>query len=538
MQAQPIVETSIEDRQTALKSFVPASFFFLFLLGSIWFGCPYVMLRDGATCRHLETGAYVLKNHAVPTTNYCWAIDPNYPSWLTPEILSDLTFALSYQALGLAGVVLVSGAVLVFSLLFAFQIARARGLGPITVWLFFVPVLIASTLGWSARAHIFSYLLFVLLYYVSFVSRSSLLSRTLWSLLISILWVNFHGSVMIGLAVLGARPAGELLTLALKRDWKSLRVSIIEFLPLVASALAICINLRGPSFYSYVFSVLGHPHTASDAGEWMPFSLSFGPGSWSFVIVIGLLLSVFLLSRWLPSRGEMLLLVVLGLASLSAMRFIPYFVLAGLLAVGPGWARARKSWLEDKRDETRHTPWPARATLALEELLKPDEKFNRMKAIVWSTVALAMLGYFIAGPERHQITFAADKLPVNCVDFLVAEKEKGKSLGLGFVFDNWSDYAYFRLRDKVFIDEKTQTYPPEFVAEYKRTVLAQPGWQKTLDGYNIQYVLVPKDGALATSLKHHPDWKMVREDGAGTLYFRQGSAGLKERSLSLSSCTR
>jgi hypothetical protein len=516
----------------AFRSFLPwhGTVFAMFFFACLLFGFPFILLRDGGTCRHIDIGLYILSNHVFPQTNFAWALDPNHP-WLTYEIGNYIAFGLAYKLFELNGVVLLAAVPLTLALMWALQMGRVQGLGPLSVWIVFIPAFLATSLEWSARPLVFSYIGFLAFFYLAVISTASLTKRTILAAIIGCLWINMHGSALLGVTVLLLRPLQVLIDCLFKQTG-NLKQFLQELLPPLAAAAGISFNLLGPAYYPYLYSYLTHPRVVLQASEyrgaeWGPFDITITPGSWAFLFLLVLVALVFWMAKYLPPPAQALYLVVLALAGFYAMRFVPYFGLIVLPILGPAWRK-----LLDQSNSSEFIPsepgsnWLLksskillRAFLRIELLIEEKEsKGVSYKFTALTFVFLAMLvGLFLCLPAAKVKDFSDTAMPVASVTYL-GEHASDK---LGFVVDNWAPYLYFRLHHPIFIDDKVDFYPEAFVEEYKLVLAGKPGWQEILDKYKLSYLLIPKTGHLAEAVKLSPDWQLVFSDKVSLVYFRK-----------------
>lgn len=511
------------------RVFLPnaAAPFAIFFLGSLFFGFPYILLRDGATCRHINTGLYIFQHHIIPHVNYTWAIDPTCP-WFTHELASDLAFGGAYKMLGLNGIVLLTGLPLAFVLIWTMQMGRVRGLGPLSAWIAFIPVLLSTTVHWSARPHIFSYVFFLLLYWFTFLGNLSLVRRTVLAALICGIWVNFHGSALTGIGILLLSP------LSLFADWYKNRHQkfsnvLKELAPAAAALTALCFTARGPALYGYIFSYLTNFQRFTgpvDRGaDWSHFDINIVPGSWAFLVTLLGTIFIFWLARYRPPLEEGLLLVFLALASFYAMRLIPYFALVAMPSIAPAWRKLLLSinspdFIPEKSSTlTRFCKNQLKRFLLVDLNLEKHEfqKGTPQSSILFSLALLAMVLIFLIPPPFSVKDFNSASLPTNTVTF-IAKHFPDK---LGLVTENWGPYLYFKLHRPVFVDDKGDFYPPAFLSEYQQCVDARPGWQNTLNKYNLDYAILPKYVPLSKVMGKGLEWKSVFEDQASYLFVRK-----------------
>ncbi len=93
-----------------------------------------------------------------------------------------------------------------------------------------------------------------------------------------------------------------------------------------------------------------------------------------------------------------------------------------------------------------------------------------------------------------------------------------------FAEDEWGDYLIYHLypHKKVFIDGRSDFYGDEFGERYLDLMNVQHGWQKTLDKYSIDTIVIAPKFALTQTLKISRDWRVVYDDGVA-LIFRRNS---------------
>lgn len=490
-----------------------------------------LLLWDGGTCRHLETGIEFITHWHVPDTNYVSALFPKVPC-LTHSFFGDIAYALFYQLGQLNGVVLLASTAIVLGLTWTYQLARARGLGPVVGPVLLVLALAACSMHWSARCHIFSYLCFLILFYLQFMCGQSERKKLALTALVLFFWVNLHGSFLIGLFVLGIKLFADWLEAcwgvresALKLKW--------DLLTIAASALAICLNLRGPGFYTYVTGYLAHPMILLKSNEWRSLDFSLGFQTWSALFVYVVLVALWVVPGFRPRLWEFLLVTALFLAGLHTMRLIPYMVIAALLATGPAWLFVKVKVLSSLRDgESANTGaksefvgessggWLKQLLvriLQMEARVAVQERSSKLGPPVYLAAFAAMAAFFLFTPSLKIADFNAERLPVKAVDYLAEHQLSG----LGFVYDNWGGYLHWRLHRPVFIDDWTDFYPVPFLEEYVSILMGQAGWQELLDRYKIQYVLIPRSSLLGQALLQSPGWRREFQDEAGELYVRQ-----------------
>jgi hypothetical protein len=79
---------------------------------------------------------------------------------------------------------------------------------------------------------------------------------------------------------------------------------------------------------------------------------------------------------------------------------------------------------------------------------------------------------------------------------------------------------YPKYRD--FIDGRADTlYDSRILNAYLDAASAGPHWQKVLNGYGVQNVLVEPGSPLAQVLAQNPGWRLAYHDTTAVLYTRR-----------------
>jgi hypothetical protein len=112
----------------------------------------------------------------------------------------------------------------------------------------------------------------------------------------------------------------------------------------------------------------------------------------------------------------------------------------------------------------------------------------------------------------------AGAFPVAAAD-VIAERYAGRRLFNDF---DWGGFLIFRLHPAtpVSIDGRTQVYGAEFLTDYSRAHFGLPGWERFFARCDPEIVLWPRQGALASLLRHRPGWRVAYEDDVAVLFAR------------------
>ena len=91
-----------------------------------------------------------------------------------------------------------------------------------------------------------------------------------------------------------------------------------------------------------------------------------------------------------------------------------------------------------------------------------------------------------------------------------------------FTTDQWGDYLIYRLypAKHVFMDGRSDFYGDKFCEGYLDLITVKYDWQKTLDRYTVDTVLITPASALASTLKISRAWRVAYDDGTSIVFRR------------------
>lgn len=147
---------------------------------------------------------------------------------------------------------------------------------------------------------------------------------------------------------------------------------------------------------------------------------------------------------------------------------------------------------------------------------------RELKGYMWPAVTvIAALGLFAVqsfGFGSNTYRFSPEVFPVEAASWAEAHPLTGPM----FNDLNWGGYLMYRLwpGQRVFIDSQTDFYGEDFVRKYEAILLAKPGWQRTLDQYNIGWVIIPPGSQLAAQLASSPSWRSAYDDSTASIFVR------------------
>jgi hypothetical protein len=220
---------------------------------------------------HLKIGEYIYTNHSIPTTNmYAWTLPSDQPFYYAAW-LAELLFYILYRIGSLELIIFTRTMLIGITMgLVAIEAHRRSGSWRITA-------LVVALLGLMitnnliVRTQMWAWLPFTASYIVLKRYSEGKLS---WHWLLfcpisMILWVNVHGSYILGLIIAGAFFLGEALRNLFKQE-NALNLHQIVWIGCtgILSGLAVLINPRFTGIITYTINLLTDPPSQKLIGEW------------------------------------------------------------------------------------------------------------------------------------------------------------------------------------------------------------------------------------------------------------------------------
>lgn len=454
--------------------------------GIFFFSVP---VADNDLWGHVYFGREMLASLRLPVLNQYSYTAPSHP-WINHEILAECSFAATYRVFGSAGLLALKVALGLLALAVMAKTARRRTDDPAATVVALVFAASLMSYGYLVRPQIFSFLALAVVWdRLDGYAHGGDDPPRLWVLpLVFAAWINTHGGVLAGIAVLlafgalhgWARPAGR----------RASELAIVA----AACVGALLLNPYGwrlPAFL--VADVL----RSREISEWAPVPL-LGLANLRFKAAVGLCALGALWSRSRDLPG----LAVLGLAALATFRHERHLPMFAVLAA-PHLAATFTLLSETLRLRLREISRGAAAVLAA------------------GLVAIAALeveaAWRLCRDLRFQIYVSPEQFPVEAVRFL---KRAGSSGNLAVAFD-WGEYAIWHLYPacRVSIDGRyTTAYPPDVIDRAWRFSDGRPGGEEMLADAAI--ALVERRGGAARMLAEHAGWRQVHADPTAVVFVR------------------
>lgn len=409
-------------------------------------------------------------------------------SWLSQHVLYGLYRAGGFQAIALVTAFLVT---LTFLILYP---------GPGNPYLKGFSILLAalaSSVVWTSRPHLFSFLAF------AFVLKrlNSLRGKLDFPLIPAtfMLWANLHSGYAAGLLLLFLSLVGNMADALLYHDPEALRKAKLLSLILPLSLLAVCLNPWGPELLFYPVRTLKIKSLQVYIQEWASpdfHLLANHPGIWLTIAVMLVLAFSSIPAGW----AELLPLLAFFYLYLMAARNVAFYSMVAVLTL------------------FRHGEIALRR-FGLVRLSGRGSFLNTLMLFL-ALLVVILKGYYTLKGEAIQ---AQEELflPKGAVEFILKEKLAGNL----FNSYNWGGYLIWHLYPncRVFVDGRTDLYGDEILGQFLKVVRAEGDWEWILDRYKVEIVLVEKNVPLVRCLELKEGWRKVYEDSLAVVFVRAES---------------
>ena len=432
---------------------------------------------------HLHNASYLVQHHSLPSSDMYSFTVAGHP-WINHEWLAELPYYFAWRILGLAGINAVMFATLTLTFLGVLYLCyRESDHYKASIVAGSSSVLLASV-SFGPRTILFGYGYLVILLII--LQRVRQKGRTpLWAVpLLFCLWINTHGSWLLGLVTFSIVIAAGLVKgkwgMVSAEPWTSSQRNSL-LLTWSASVGALFVNPFGARLVFYPFDLafrqkLNIEHVA----EWISINFHDTRGK----LVLALLL-VLLVSALVRPRRWTLAEVAAGMFALYSGLTYSRFLFFLAIVMAPVLAKIFSFVPRYRREDD--TP-------------------------VVNTVVIVLL---IAGvvhywPRQSQLqTLVADQYPVEAVSYLQAHGSAEPMLN----FYLWGGYLNWRDPSlKIFIDSRVDIFEYSGVLKDYLDILALNEPDVLLKKYGIRYVLFPRGEPLTYALQHDPNWRELYSD--------------------------
>ena len=447
---------------------------------------------------HIAAGKNILETRSIPTVDPFGVYDANNvwgQTVLKSQWLGQTLLYLVYRWSELDSVIYFRAGMLVLCLALVYvrcriaAIASLFSLGITTL----AGLAILQHTGERPQLFSFVYLSIVFLLFDLYLN-----GEKRWALFcippIMLLWSNTHGGVVFGAAALGVFGAA----IVLENRWASgkfnkQKIGLIGII-VGLSILAVMLAPNGVTTFKYLLFLENSPIRDRVSEYASPWSL--WPATFYYWVFIGVALTALpgFFNKNHLKHG--IVVLVIGLISITSYRYIPLFVLLS-------------------------APYVAASLSRLLSAFKLPAVAVNLSVVA---ISLLFLGYGLQQNKLFQHGLKDARFPVGAVNFIKTHHLGGKI----FNAMNWGGYLIWNLPNSttVFIDGRL--LDPDRVMPYTHVLWTTVQGRRFFEQAHFDLVLVPHGNVISGErypivdyLLHHPGWEAAYQDNAGYLFVKK-----------------
>ncbi len=469
------------------------------LIAVLLVGAIFIPLRnfgvDPDLWWHIKVGATILSTHHFPTFDI-YSCTAFHSPWIAYEWLGELLVAAVNNAGGLRGLLALDLGLTIAILFSLYALATKRSGNSKAAGVACVVVLPLVYVSLTLRPQMLGYVFLIL----TLIILDSFRNGHTWSLWflppMFLLWVNIHGSFVLGLFALGVYWASGLFKIQCGNLESHLWTASERIrLELAALLILLCLMVTpyGTEACLYPLDMaFSQPINVSNIQEWQSLAFNGLYGKVFLALVLAfLVIQITVRPAW---RLEDLLLAMTGIAGSCIhtrflLAFVPFFT--PLLAMMLSRAFPPYDHAKDK---------------------------YALNAIMIALVIGAIIWYFPSRKEMNDIL--TDHWPVRAIVY-AREHNVPKPMLNNYGYGGYLIYAMSDA-NKVFVDGRGDLYERSGVlSDYLTIMRLGPGAPVLLDSYNVQSCMIGQDEPLRTYLAASPNWQKVYGDPLTVIYVRR-----------------
>lgn len=493
---------------------------------------------------HLAAGRWMTDTWRWPTTN-TFAYTTPLHSWVDVHWVFQLLLYAAWMVGGSTAAILLA-TLLVLGTVAVLYVDARRFAPPALVALLLAVALLVASPRFVPRPELLAFLLIaVFLYLLDGYPRSG--RAIYWLVPLQIVWMNAHGTVPIGVVLVGCYWLGATLALvALPKGWRAAsgctaaewrRLTLVLALVTlgcfatpwgVAGALLPLDLLPAVTGASQLSSRIGEFRPPFQGGYALPLAYS-----WVALLVVTALSFVVHLGR--VHLGRLFAALIFGYLSTLALRNVALFAwvavpvvaanLGDVLAARP--ASRTSSRADRRRDTAAIDGWTLPPVLAR----AGEAAVVLVIALLVASVVTNRLSYFLDVEHEFGLGISPQHAPIDAVRFADEVGIRGRPFN-DFASGGYLAWARFP-QDRVFVDGRTQVYPEDFFRFYFNVMDNPNAWPEVVGRFAPDYALLyhvwSNRFPLVRYLTAGHGWALVYYDETASLYLPLDEAHRPQR---------
>jgi hypothetical protein len=472
--------------------------YWLLALVSLVFACSVMFGRYlfWDTFYDLYAGRYIVR-HGIPRTNVLTVASAG-ARWVDQQWLAHVLYYGAWAAGGYRLVAALSAGAITAGFALLAVLMLHRGVPALRAFEWTAGAFAVCFGSLIVRAESFAYPLFALtLWLLLEDDRCSRLRRQSWLLIpLLIVWVNTHGSALLGAGIVGLYAACRVARALAQRDPRGAVGYVV--LVLSAGASMLC-TPYGSAIIADDLSFVGNPVLARNIVEWGPQRLN-SPVSWIFFAMAAATAIAVMIAWRRGSKPHPLLacltLIMFGLG-FAAVRDQVWFGICASLLAADTLARATSG------APSAAGPMPYRFVASVLAVLA---------VVSMITLAVTSDRQFYSEVPLRSMDAAAEIAATKPAMRVLGDEASGSAML----------WLHPSLIGRVGFDWRLDQYTAAHLRAYFDFMLVRGHrWQRVTNGYDIIVVSRVQDPRLAAALTRLPAWRIVYGDPGGLVLVRR-----------------
>jgi hypothetical protein len=474
-----------------------------------------IKLGDYDIWYHLRAGQFILSTGSI-FHNDPFSYTATDRPWSVQSWLAGVIFYLVHSAGGVDGLILFNASLVTATFFLVYlnmRIFMEDGKGCVPAVMIILVAAFGARFRFMVRPHVMEFLFLAATLYLLNLWRFKGKNRLFLLPVIQLLWVNIHGSHILGLALpciylVGALIQGRVRG-ALPADEAAAGVPVgamarALLLVFLANVAATFVNPDTYRAFLLPFLITGQKVYMKNIGEWQPLKWHhlWGYGlryTWGFVTLLAAGGAAFI-GRWkrLDVTDLLVFLFFLALA-IKGIRLTAEFGIAASVIVFRGYA-----------DLVTRRPWSDAPVLKA--------------AVALLLVALVPTVIVPSPTYAFGLGVKPNKFPEQALRFIEENRITGNMFN-SFAFGDYLTWRAYPER-KVFIHGRNEVFPEEFYVNYLKAHESAQTWRAVTEQYHVTYALLENYGTdfsgkeRITHLLGNKEWLPVYWDTTAIVYVK------------------
>jgi hypothetical protein len=462
---------------------------------------------------HITIGREILSTGIIPTADiYSYtAFGQPYPSYAMYWLMEVILYSI-YKFGGPALVIFIHSLLIFSAYLIIFLLCKKKSKS----WrIAALGVLFAAALGlndWNVRPQGITFLLASL--YLLAIYEYQDTHRWGWLVVFPLgmlVWVNSHGTFVIGLALISiwfGQIIWNFIKLRITDKQTSVKKLVLEpSIALGITLLTCLVNPRGLGIINYLKALIGNNVVQSLVTEWASPTFNSLMGVIFFFGMMGSAI-VLALSPKRPNFFQIITYLIFGLLGLKTSRGSVWFG----LVMAPILAEHISCIFKGLQKENRQ-PTSSKGSAVMNVILT-------IFLVVMIVITLPWFKEFLPFPQAKAGLISAET-PVQATQVLLEKNPPGKvfnaiSFGSYLI---WAAYPSYQ----VFVDSRIELFPDKVWLDYLNISNANDDWEARLKDYGVNMLMLSpaEQPALVRAAQGSGEWNLLYKDNSAYIFERK-----------------